>query len=107
MRGALKLRLRFLILKRPRLTVEGAMIRMPDNCPDLKVNIGRGGKTMVNKKPNDSVDDIAMELHSQAVRLWGKERAEELESYIRQTAFQLWEVWQEIPHRDLEPGFYQ
>ena len=45
MRGALKLRLRFLILKRPRLTVEGAMIRMPDNCPDLKVNIGRGGKT--------------------------------------------------------------
>ncbi len=62
---------------------------------------------MVNMKPNDSVDDIAVELRAQAVRLWGEQRAEEIESYIQQTAFQLWEVGQETPHRDLEPGFYQ
>ena len=62
---------------------------------------------MVNMKPTDSVAEIAMELRLQAARLWGEERARELESYIQQTAFQLWELGQETPHRDLEPGFYQ
>tara|TARA_B110000014_G_scaffold178694_1_gene128282 strand:+ start:399 stop:587 length:189 start_codon:yes stop_codon:yes gene_type:complete len=62
---------------------------------------------MVNMKPTDSVAEIAMELRLQAARLWGEERAMELESYIQQTAFQLWELGQETPHRDLEPGFYQ
>lgn len=62
---------------------------------------------MVNMKPNDSVDDIAGELRAQAVRLWGEQRATELDSYIQQTAFQLWELGQVTPHHDLEPGFYQ
>ena len=62
---------------------------------------------MVNMKPTDSVAEIAAELRLQAARLWGEERATELESYIQQTAFQLWELGQETPHRDLEPGFYQ
>lgn len=62
---------------------------------------------MVNMKPNDSVDDIAVELRAQAVRLWGEQRVTELDSYIQQTAFQLWELGQVTPQRDLEPGFYQ
>ena len=62
---------------------------------------------MVNMKPNDTVDDIAVELHAQAARLWGEQRATELDSYIQQTAFQLWELGQATPQRDLEPGFYQ
>ena len=62
---------------------------------------------MVNMKPNDSVEDIAAELRAQAVRLWGEERAGELETSLKQTAFQLWELGQVTPHRDLEPGFYQ
>ena len=62
---------------------------------------------MVNMKPKDSVEEIAAELRAQAVRLWGEQRAGELEESLRQTALQLWEVGQVTPHRDLEPGFYQ
>ena len=62
---------------------------------------------MVNMNPDDSVEQIANELRAQAVRLWGEDRAVELESSIKQTAKQLWDLGRETPHRDLEPGFYQ
>jgi hypothetical protein len=62
---------------------------------------------MVNMKPNDSVETIAVELRAQAVRLWGEQRANELEVSINQTAQQLWDLGQETVDRDLEPGFYQ
>ncbi len=62
---------------------------------------------MVNMRPTDSVDEITRELRAQAVRLWGEQRAGELEESLQQTALQLWELGQETPHRDLEPGFYQ
>ena len=62
---------------------------------------------MVNMKPNDSVERIADGLRAQAARLWGEQRAGELEEPINQTAQQLWDLGQETPHRDLEPGFYQ
>ncbi len=62
---------------------------------------------MVNMRPSDSVERIANDLRAQAVRLWGEQRANELEVSIKQTAQQLWDLGQETPHRDLEPGFYQ
>ena len=62
---------------------------------------------MVNMNPDDSVEQIANELRAQAVRLWGEARTVELESSIKQTAKQLWDLGRETPHRDLEPGFYQ
>jgi len=62
---------------------------------------------MVNMKPNDSVEAIFVELRLQAARLWGEQRASDLEASIQQTAQQLWDVGQETLHRDLEPGFYQ
>ena len=62
---------------------------------------------MVNMKPDDSVEQLANELRAQAARLWGEQRADELESAIKQTAKQLWDVGKETLHRDLEPGFYQ
>ena len=62
---------------------------------------------MVNMKPSDSVVEIAQELRAQAVRLWGEERASELETSLQQTAQQLWDLGQVTPDRDLEPGFYQ
>ena len=62
---------------------------------------------MVNMNPDDSVEQITDELRAQAVRLWGEDRAVELESSIKQTARQLWDLGKETPHRDLEPGFYQ
>jgi hypothetical protein len=62
---------------------------------------------MVSINPRDSVEAIAVELRAQAVRLWGEQRAGELETSINQTAQQLWDVGQETVDRDLEPGFYQ
>ena len=62
---------------------------------------------MVSIKPEDTIEEIAVELRAQAVRLWGGQRAGELETSLQQTAQQLWEVGQVTPHRDLEPGFYQ
>ena len=62
---------------------------------------------MVNMNPNDSVEQISNELRAQAVRLWGEDRAGELESSIKQTAVQLWDLDRETLDRDLEPGFYQ
>jgi len=62
---------------------------------------------MVNMKPSDSDEAIAVELRAQAVRLWGEQRAGELEASISQTAQQLWDLGQEKVDRDLEPGFYQ
>ena len=60
---------------------------------------------MVNMNPNDSVEQISNELRAQAVRLWGEDRAVELESSIKQTAGQLWDLGRETLDRDLEPGF--
>ena len=62
---------------------------------------------MVNMNPDDSVEQIANELRAQAVRLWGEARTVELESSIKQTAGQLWDLGRETLGRDLEPGFYQ
>ena len=62
---------------------------------------------MVNMNPDDSVEQIANELRAQAVRLWGEARTVELESSIKQTAGQLWDLDIETLDRDLEPGFYQ
>ena len=62
---------------------------------------------MVNMKPSDSVEAIAVELRAQAVRLWGEQRAGELEASISPTAQQLWDLGQAKVDRDVEPGFYQ
>ena len=62
---------------------------------------------MVNMKPNDSIEEIAVELRAQAVRLWGEQRAVDLEESLQQTARQLWDLGQVTPDPDLEPGFYQ
>jgi len=62
---------------------------------------------MANMKPNDSVETIVVQLRTEAIRLWGEQRATELEASLQQTALQLWDLGQVTPHRDLEPGFYQ
>ena len=62
---------------------------------------------MANMKPNDSVEKIVVQLRTEAIRLWGEQRATELEASLQQTAQQLWDLGQVTLHRDLEPGFYQ
>jgi hypothetical protein len=46
-------------------------------------------------------------LTERAEALWGEERARAISSSVEATARRLWEVSRNLPHRDLEPGFYQ
>ena len=62
---------------------------------------------MANMKPNDCVEKIVVQLRTEAIRLWGEQRATELEASLQQTAHQLWDLGQVTPHRGLVPGFYQ
>ena len=62
---------------------------------------------MANMKPDDPVEEIVAQLRTEATRLWGEQRATELDASLRQTAQQLWDLGQVTPHRDPEPGFYQ
>ena len=44
---------------------------------------------MANMKPNDPVEKIVVQLRTEATRLWGEQRATELEASLQQTAQQL------------------
>lgn len=52
-------------------------------------------------------EEVLLELRARASALWGEERAGATIDSIEQTARQLWEVSRSLPHRDVEPGFYQ
>ena len=52
-------------------------------------------------------DELLRELTEKAKTLWGDARAAELSRTLETTASQLIEVRQDLPNRDLEPGFFQ
>lgn len=62
---------------------------------------------MVAMRPDVPFDAVLRELRERARALWGKERAGAISGSIEQTARQLWEVSRSLPHREVEPGFYQ
>lgn len=62
---------------------------------------------MVSVPPDSTHDDLLRALTQQAVTLWGKERAVAIAITLEQTAQQLRDVSQVLPHYDVEPGFYQ
>jgi hypothetical protein len=53
-----------------------------------------------------SRDAIASSLRERATQLWGHERAEALRDIIERTADHLWQISQDPPPPDEEPGFY-
>ena len=58
--------------------------------------------------PSDSpYEDILRALTEQAVALWGDERAAAIAITLVETAQQLRDVSQVLPHYEVEPGFYQ
>ncbi len=61
--------------------------------------------TNVNRK--ESAADILSRLLTEARRLWGEERAQELGTSIEQTAGNLHQVAAHLPDPSVEPGFYQ
>ena len=52
-------------------------------------------------------DELLKELTEKAKALWGDARAAELSRTLETTASQLVEVRQDLPERDVEPGFFQ
>ena len=52
-------------------------------------------------------EEILLELTERAQDLWGEERARVMATSLDSAALQLWEISQDLPPRDLEPGFYQ
>ena len=61
---------------------------------------------MSAEQPMSSREEIARSLRDRAIELWGSERAEEIESAIQQTAGHIWQVSQDPPPSNEEPGFY-
>ena len=53
---------------------------------------------MANMKPDDPVEEIVAQLRTEATRLWGEQRATELEASLRQTAQQLWDLGLSLIH---------
>ena len=62
---------------------------------------------MVSVPPDSPYEDILRALTEQAVALWGEERAAAIATTLEQTAQQLRDVSQVLPHYEVEPGFYQ
>jgi len=62
---------------------------------------------MVSMRPGAPLEEILRELTEQAVALWGEERAGAISASVEVTAQRLWDVSRNLPHRDVEPGFYQ
>ena len=61
---------------------------------------------MTTIDPTPSQEEIAQGLSEQAKRLWGEQRANELQPSLDNTAAQLQRLAENLPDRDVEPGFY-
>ena len=70
--------------------------------------LGTAGRArMPGEDQGASLEKIRSELTSRAREMWGEQRAAEDSAAIEDTARQLWEVSQNLPHREMEPGFFQ
>ena len=56
--------------------------------------------------PMGSREEIADTLREKAEQLWGRERAAAIMSTIEKTADVVWQISQDPPPPDEEPGFY-
>ena len=61
---------------------------------------------MTKQEPMATREEIVHSLKMQATELWGAERAEGLQTLIEQTAAHIWQLSQDLPFPDEEPGFY-
>jgi hypothetical protein len=61
---------------------------------------------MPKSQPMTSREEILKSLEERATALWGQERAQEIRSTIEQTAGHIWQLSQDLPDLEEEPGFY-
>lgn len=57
-------------------------------------------------QPMASREEIVNSLKQRATELWGRERARAIDSTIEQVASNIWQISQDLPPADEEPGFY-
>ncbi len=57
-------------------------------------------------QPMSSKEEIASSLKARAEELWGTQRASELQKLLEETAEHVWQVSQDLPDEEEEPGFY-
>ena len=62
---------------------------------------------MVSLRPDATLKEVFRDLTEQAKALWGEERARAVSTSVEATARRLWDVSSNLPHREVEPGFYQ
>tara|TARA_B100000315_G_scaffold120444_1_gene110343 strand:+ start:1640 stop:1828 length:189 start_codon:yes stop_codon:yes gene_type:complete len=62
---------------------------------------------MVSLHPDATPDEILRELTELAIALWGEARTKAINTSVEATARRLWDISRNLPHRDVEPGFYQ
>ena len=62
---------------------------------------------MVSMRPDTPLEEVLRDLTEQAKALWGEDRARALSAQAEATAQRLWDISRNLPHRDVEPGFYQ
>ncbi len=53
-----------------------------------------------------SKEEIASSLKARAEELWGARRASELQKLLETTAENVWQISQDLPDDEEEPGFY-
>ena len=54
-----------------------------------------------------SREELLRELTDKAIAMWGEARAAALSNALESAVSQLMEVRQDLPQRDVEPGFFQ
>jgi len=62
---------------------------------------------MADISPGSSEEEILAALTVEAQRLWGRDRAEAIKSYLETTAKQLGDTGRTLPEPEVEPGYYQ
>ncbi len=59
-----------------------------------------------SSQPMSSKEEIASSLKARAEELWGARRASELQKLLETTAENVWQISQDLPDEEEEPGFY-
>jgi|AP82_1055514.scaffolds.fasta_scaffold44579_2 hypothetical protein len=54
-----------------------------------------------------SQQEILVQLTSEAQRRWGNDRAEQIKTYLENTAKQIFETENSLPVPEIEPGYFQ
>ena len=57
-------------------------------------------------QPMSSKEEILASLEGMAAALWGKERVEQHRTAIEGAAGHIWQLSQDLPSFEEEPGFY-